>query len=467
MPAGAAYKEAASSPGPDVGTWTAARPADGGARGPWWTVFGDARLDQLEDRAIAANQDVAAAAARYREARAAADAAGTQLFPTLSLAASSQRERISPNTLINHTGVAEVGGDYTLRAETSYELDFWGRVGNTAAAARGRAQAGAADLETALLSVESELAGDYIELRGMDAQVDLLTSTVEAYAKALEITRNRHDGGAAAIVDVDQAATQLEIAKAQLADAQLSRAQMEHAIAILVGTAPNGFALAPDPLHLALPAVTPGLPSRLLERRPDVASAERQVFAANAEIGVARAAWFPTFSLDAGIGFEGSQTSNWIEAPSRIWSIGPSMLLTVFDWGLRRAQNDQAVAAYDENVAKYRETVLGAFRQVEDQLAAIRWLDVQLVAQGRAVASSQAALDQSNYRYKGGIATYLEVATAQNTALDAQRTELNLRVRRLDASLQLIKALGGGWSNQQLKEPALSVAAAEEDGGSP
>ena len=449
------FKEAASPPAGEVGSWTAAAPADGAARGAWWAVFGDANLNQLEDKAYAANQTLAGATARYREARAAADAADAQLFPIVNLAASGQRQRISQYAPTNITGHPVLSNDFILRAQTSYELDFWGRLRNTAAAARGRADASAADLGTALLSIQAELAADYIELRGLDAQIQLLASTVEDYRAALRITQDRYNGGAAALVDVEQAITQLETAQVQLADTQLSRAQLEHAIAILVGALPASFSLVADPLHMMPPAVNPGLPSHLLERRPDVASAERQMFAANADVGVARAAWFPTFVLNAGIGYEADHASDWIQAPSQIWSIGPSMLFTLLDWGARSAQNRQAKAVYDETVANYRGAVLTAFGQVEDQLAAIRWLDTELDSQGRAVESSQRALDQSNFRYRGGIATYLEVVTAQNAALQARQEDLNLRVRRLNAALELIKALGGGWTADELKNPPM------------
>ncbi|MDB5987831.1 MAG: efflux system, outer rane lipoprotein NodT family [Nevskia sp.] len=460
--AGTADASAANAP-VNVGTWTAAQPADSATRGAWWTAFGDPLLNDLENRAFAANQNLAAAVARYRQARDAADIAGTSLFPIIGLTASGVRERISKYAPTNTTGAAKVGGDYVLRAQTSYELDFWGRVRNTIAAARSRAQASAADLETAQLSIQAELAGDYFELCGLDAQIDLLSATVNAYREALRITQNRYDGGVAAIVDVDQATTQLETAQVQLADTRLSRMQLEHAIAILTGVPPSTFTLEPTPLRLQPPAIVAGLPSQLLQRRPDVASAERQVFAANAEIGVTRAAWFPTFSLDGNIGFESGSTGNWIEAPARMWSLGPSAALTLFDWGLRHAQNDQAIAAFDETVANYRQTVLTAYGEVEDQLAAIRWLDVQLAAQDRAVASSQNSLDQSNYRYKGGIVTYLEVVTAQNAALQAQQAALNLRVRRLNAALQLIKAVGGDWSAAQLDQPTAAAAKSGAD----
>jgi NodT family efflux transporter outer membrane factor (OMF) lipoprotein len=341
----ASYKEAAPQDSVSAGDWAPANPADTQARGPWWAPFADAELDRLERDAVAANQDLAAAAARYRQARAAADEAGSQLFPTVGLAGAVERARESANAPNNTTRVAHTANDYVLRAQTSYELDFWGRVRNTAAAARARFQAGAADLQTALLSVQSELAMDYIMLRGLDAQKDLLDTTVAAYERAAQIVERRYKAGAAAVIDLDQANTQLDTARAQLANTILARAQMEHAIAVLVAKPASLFTLAPAPLNMTVPKIDTGLPSQLLERRPDVAAAERRMYAANAEVGVARAAWFPTFSLDAGIGYEGNHSGNWIQAPSQIWSFGPTMMLDLLDWGRRSAQNRGAKAA--------------------------------------------------------------------------------------------------------------------------
>jgi NodT family efflux transporter outer membrane factor (OMF) lipoprotein len=448
------YKEAAPVAAVDADAWTPANPGDSKSRGAWWTVFADPDLDALEQRAFAANQNFAAAAARYRQARAAADAAKTQIFPLVGIAGFAEREQLSKNA----PGSTVVGkpltrSDHVLQAQTSYELDFWGRVRNTIAAAKGRAQASAADLATALLSIQSELASNYIALRGLDSQIVLLETTVDAYSRAVDITRNRYEGGAAAVVDVDQAVTQFETARALLANTRLARAQLEHAIAILVGETPTNFTLAPASLTMTPPAVNVGLPSQLLERRPDVASAERQVFAANAEIGIARAAWFPTFSLNAAYGYQSAHADTWLAASSQFWSAGPAMAVDALDWGRRMAQDDRARGAYEETVATYRQIVIQAFGEVEDQLAAVHWLDTQLDAQERAVVSSQRSLDQANYRYKGGLVTYLEVVSAQNTALQAQQTALSLKTRRLVASVQLIKALGGDWSPEQLKAP--------------
>jgi NodT family efflux transporter outer membrane factor (OMF) lipoprotein len=447
------YKEGQGSAA--TGAWSPAQPADGAARGEWWVAFNDPDLDALERQAFAADQDVAAAAARYREAHAIADQANASLFPIIGVASSASRDRVSANSPTNTTHAAVTYNDFQLGAQTSYELDFWGHIRNTVAAARGRAQASAADLQTALLSIQSEVAADYIQLHGLDAQVDLLRSTVADYEAALQINERLYRGGAAAAIDVDQAQTQLETARVQLADTTLSRAQMEHAIAVLVDKPASLFSLSAAPLHMYVPAVAPGLPSQLLERRPDVASAERQMFAANAEIGVARAAWFPTFTLNADFGYDGDHLGNWFSAPSQMWSVGPSAMENVIDWGQRAAQNRQAKASFDEALANYRKAVVTAYSDVEDQLAAIRWLDAQLEAQRRAVESSQRLLEQANYRYHGGISTYLEVVTAQNAALQARQAELNLRVRRLDATVQLMKALGGGWSSDQLQHPVL------------
>lgn len=455
IPSAEAYKELPpnSEVMTEAGVWAPSRPSDDKPRGAWWTVFADLELDKLEQLAFASNQNLAATAARYRQARAIADAASAAFFPDVGISSSAKRERISKNAPGNTTGKAVTQGDYVLRAQTSYELDFWGRVRNASAAAKSRAEASADDLATASLSIQSELASDYIALRGLDSQIELFETTVRAYGRALEITRNRHEGGAAAMVDVDQATTQLETAQAQLADTRLTRAQMEHAIAILVGEMPTRFTLASAPLRMTAPAIVTGLPSQLLERRPDVAAAERKMFAANAEIGIARAAWFPAFSLDAAYGFESKHSGNWLTASSQMWSVGPAMALDMLDWGRRIAQNHHAKAAYDEVVAIYRQTVIQAYGEVEDQLAALHWLDAQLEAQQRAVVSSQRSLDQANYRYKGGIVTYLEVVTAQNAALQAQQKDLTLRARRLIAAVQLIKALGGDWAAPQLDVP--------------
>lgn len=443
------YKEAADT---SVGDWAPSQPGDDKPRGEWWTRFGDAQLDALEERALAANQNLRIAEARYRQARAVAEQAGAQLFPLVDLSASAARVRSSANVpRINPDGPL-LGKQFDLRAQLSYELDFWGRVRNAADSARSEAQASAADLETARLSLQTELAADWFALRGLDAQIALLESSLASFADALRVTENRYRGGAAVVGDVDQATTQVENARVQLGATRQQRALLEHALAILLGEPASNVELPTQALDLEPPTIATGLASQLLERRPDVAAAERRVAAANAQIGVTRAAWFPSFSLDAAFGFASTRGGNWLSAPSRLWSIGPQVALPLFDGGLRRALNDQALAAYDEAAANYRQTVLTAFGDVEDQLAAIHWLDEQRQSQARAVESSGRALQQATYRYKGGIVSYLEVTTAQNTALQARQADLNLRVQRLGAAVRLVKALGGDWDAERLRQ---------------
>lgn len=440
-PAVAQFKEAAAG----AEAWGPAEPADHARRGDWWTHFHDPVLTDLVGRALAANQSLKVAEARYRQARSLADQAEAALFPVVDLSAAATRSRASENLPRINPGGPTVGSNYSLRAQLGYELDFWGRVRNAVSSAASSAQASAADLETARLSLQAELAADWFALRGLDAQVELLDQTVESFAEARRITRNRFEGGAAPIADLHRATTQLEDARVLLADARLQRARMEHAIAILVGEAPSLFTLPAAPLDLEPPALAVPIPSRVLERRPDVASAERRVAAANARIGVARAAWFPEFTLGLAYGYASTRSSDWLTAPSRLWSIGPQALLTLFDGGRRRALEEEALASHDEMTATYRQTVLNAYGEVEDQLAAIRWLDEQRAAQRRAVESSAQALEQANYRYRGGIANYLEVTTAQTAALQARQADLNLRVRRLAATVGLVKAIGGDW----------------------
>jgi len=327
-------------------------------------------------------------------------------------------------------------------------------VRNAVASAKASQEASAADLATLNLAIHAELANDYFSLRSQDTQQQLLDQTVDDYTKALALTGNLYNGGAAALTDVAQAQAQLETARTQAADIRLQRAQSEHAIAVLLGQNPSAFHLDPSPLPISTvpPPVDPGLPSILLERRPDVAAAERRTAAANAQIGVARAAYFPVFSLAAAAGFESISTSNWLTAPSQFWSAGPAAgVLTVFDAGRHRAQSAQAWAIYDEEVADYRNTVLNAYREVEDNLAALRLLQQESVSQAAAVEATATALQQAQYRYKAGLVTYLEVVTAENTSLQAQLANVAIQLRRLNASVLLVKALGGGWQYSDLQ----------------
>ena len=437
----ASYKES--------GDWKQAQPADAQPRGAWWTQFNDPQLNALEDRVSSANQDLKAAVARLQQARAQAGIARADLFPTITLGPSLTRSRTSVNGPHYAPGAEPTGNDFLLEADLSYELDVWGRVRNALSAAKAGAQASAGDLITLDLSTHAELATDYFSLRGADNQQALLDQTVVDYTKALALEQNLYNGGAAALSDLVQAQAQLETAKTQAADVRLQRAQLEHAIAVLIGEPASNFHIDPTPLQTDLgpPAIDPGLPSALLERRPDVAAAERRVAAANANIGVARAAYFPVFSLSASAGYDSTHSSNWIQAPSNIWSIGPSAVLTLFDAGRHASQSAEAHAAYDEQVADYRGSVLNAYREVEDNIAALHHLEQESVSQAAAVTATQKALQQAIYRYKGGIVTYLEVVTTENAALQAELSAANIQARRLNAAVLLVKAVGGGWQS--------------------
>jgi NodT family efflux transporter outer membrane factor (OMF) lipoprotein len=448
------YHRPTSAPAPasyqEAGDWKAAEPGEVQPRAPWWTVYGDPVLDALEARVNGANQDLKAALARLDQARAQTRIERSAEFPTVTVDPQVTRQRVSLNAP-TYTGGPPVGNDFILGADVSYELDLWGRIRNSVASARATEQASRADVATLELSTHAELATDYFTLRGQDAQQQILDQTVSDYTKALQLTQNLYNGGAAPISDLQQAQAQLETARTQAADIRLRRSQTQHAIAVLVGESASTFQLAGEPLPtgLAPPPLDPGLPSALLERRPDVAAAERRVAAANAGIGVARAAYFPVFSLGATAGFQSTTTSNWISAPSRFWSIGPSAVLTVFDAGLHSAQSAQAHAQYDEQVADYRGTVLTAYQEVEDNLAALRQLQVESGTQTAAVAATQGALEQAQYQYQGGLVTYLQVVVAETTALNARLSALDIQTRRLAASVALVKALGGGWSPSQ------------------
>ena len=431
----------------EAGDWKAAEPLDKQERGDWWTVFADPELNAFEARLADANQDLKAAFARLQQARAATRVARASLFPTLTAGASATRGRVSANSPRFPPGTQPVGNNFDLEADLSYEFDVWGRVRNTVSAAKAGQQASAADLAALDLSIHAELAADYFALRAADAQQVLLDQTVQDYTQSLKLTQNLYQGGAAAIADVAQAEAQLESARTQAADIRLQRAQDQHAIAVLLGENASTFKtpLNPLPAQAAPPAIEAGMPSSLLERRPDVGAAERRVAAANAEIGVARAAYFPVFSLAAAAGFDSTNAATWLNAPSRLWSVGPSAVLTVFDAGRHRAQSAQAMAIYDEQVADYRSAVLVAYQEVEDNLATLRQLERESISEAAAVSATGKALQQAQYRYKAGIVTYLEVATTENTSLQARLSSVTIQLRRMDAAVLLVKALGGGW----------------------
>jgi len=438
-PAPSAYREA--------GDWQPAAPKDATARGEWWTLFQDPELDALESKVAAANQNLKAALARLAQAKAATRIARADLVPTLTVGSSAVRQRVSQNSPTYLPGYDPTFNNFDLQADLSYEIDLFGRVRSAVNAARASEQASAADLASVDLVLRAELATDYFTLRSQDAEQELLDRTVEDYSSALQLTRQLYHGGAAAVADVDQAQAQLETARTQAADIKLARAQTEHAIAVLVGENPSTFHVGANPLpeNTVPPAIDPGLPSTLLERRPDVAAAERRVAAANAEIGIARAAFFPVFSLSASAGYDSIHSATWLEAPSRLWSAGPAGVLTVFDAGRHRAQSAQAHAQYDEQVADYRNTVLSAYQEVEDNLAALHRLEQESVSELAAVSATARALEQARYRYKAGLVTYLEVATTETTALQAQLTRVSILNRRMTASVLLVRALGGGW----------------------
>jgi NodT family efflux transporter outer membrane factor (OMF) lipoprotein len=432
----------------ESGDWKTAEPADAQVRGPWWSMFQDPVLDGIETQVADANQDLKAAYARLLQARAATRIARADLFPTLTVGSSATRSRTSVNSPKFPRGAAPDANNFDLEADLSYEVDVWGRVRNAVASARASQQASAADLAALNLAIRAELASDYFALRSEDTQQQLLDKTVFDYAKALQLTQNLYRGGAAALSDVAQAQAQLETAQTQAADIRLQRAQTEHAIGVLLGQNPSVFHMDANPyiIPVAPPPIDPGLPSTLLERRPDVAAAERRTAAANAQIGVARAAYFPVFSLGAAAGFDSTSTSNWLSAPSRLWSLGPvAGVLTVFDAGRHRAQTAQAKAVYDEQVADYRNIVLVAYQEVEDNLAALRQLQQENLSETAAVGSTATALQQAQYRYKAGLVTYLEVSTAENAYLQAQIANVVIQLRRMNASVLLVKALGGGW----------------------
>jgi len=443
-PPPAAYKE--------LGDWKVASPADGSARGRWWMMFQDPELDALEERLTSANQSLKSGLARLEEARAQTRIARAAWFPLVTAQAQATRAETSVYSPDFTPGKTRTGNSFIVGGDLSYELDLFGRIRNTVAGARASEQASAGDLAALELALHAELATDYLTLRGLDVEQQLLDHTVADYARALLLTQNLFRGGAAAISDVQQAQAQLETARTQAEDTRLRRAQTEHAIAVLIGERPSDFTLAahPDAQPAALPAVEVGLPSQLLERRPDVAAAERRVAAANAGIGVARAAYFPVIDLVGSAGWQGTSTSNLLTAPAQYWSLGPTALLTVFDAGLHAAQSAQAHASYDEQVADYRSTVLGAFQDVEDNLVALRQLQHESVSQAAAISATQGALDQANLRYKGGIVTYLEVVATENAALAARLSAADIEIRRAAATVLLVKALGGDWNRPAL-----------------
>ena len=473
-----AYKEVTPQNAKDIDNWKAAQPSDAVMRGKWWEVFNDPELNALEEKVNVSNQSIASAAASFLAARAMVKEARSQLFPTVAVSPSITRERQS--STLTGLGAASTGGstntsavsraatpaassetsptgafsDYSLPFDASWVPDLWGKVRNTIKSNAYAAQASAADLANTRLSMQAEVAVDYFELRAEDSMSQLLGSTVTAYGQSLDLNKTLFQTGIENDESVAQAETQLETTQAQYTNVGILRSQYEHAIAMLIGQPASTFSIPVKALNTTPPPIPFGIPSELLERRPDIAASERLVAQANAQIGIAQSAYFPTLTLTASGGFESSSISQWFTWPSRFWSVGPSLAETIFDAGLRKATVEQYRAQYDETVANYRQTALTAFQQVEDNLAALRILSEEIHQQGAAVSSAQRNLDVATDRYRLGIDPYLNVITAQTALLTDQQTLINLQMQQITASVELIEALGGGWTRTQIPSVA-------------
>jgi multidrug efflux system outer membrane protein len=444
----------------ESGPWKKASPRDDISKGDWYKIFHDNKLIELEEQAQLANQSLRAAAARVSESRAVARQSQADFFPSLDFGANGSRQRTSPN---NGQLVAQspgnVGRAYTFNSATvvpfdlSYEVDIWGKLRRAFEAAGDTAQASLADFETALLSLKAELATDYFALRTADAQIDVQRRTIESYKENLDLTNSRFQGGISTQLDVEQAKATLASAQAQLAELDASRAQLQHAIAVLVGVPPEGFVIKFNPLNTGAPSIPAGLPSDLLERRPDVAAAERLVAAQNAQIGVAIAAYFPVVQLTGQTGFDSGDLGLLFNWESRIWSYGPSIQFPIFEGGRIAANIKEQRAAYEENVANYRQSVLVAFQNVEDSLSSLRFLAAQEEAENRAFVAYKKALDLTNARYTTGLVSYFDVIQAQGLALGAEQLTVQIKGNQIATTIQLIKALGGGWADSQLLQP--------------
>jgi NodT family efflux transporter outer membrane factor (OMF) lipoprotein len=456
----ATYKEGAAA---DQAGWKPAQPADAIERGAWWKAFGDTTLNDLETQVNVSNQSLKQAEAQYRQASALVSGARANYFPTVGVSASATRSGrygnsgngiVSGGTVIGgQTGNGKANShstSYSLPFTAAWEPDLWGRVRRTVEGDVADAQASAATLGSTRLSLHASLAQTYFQLRIVDEQKRLLDDTVAAYQKSVQLTENQYKVGVAARADVVQAQAQLQSAQAQAIDLGIARAQYEHAIALLIGKTPAEFSLAPVELAIAPPPIPLALPSQLLERRPDVAIAERQTAAANAQIGIAESAYFPSLTLNASGGYQNSTFTDWLTAPSRFWSLGPQLAETIFNGGARAAQTAQARAAYDAAAANYRETALAAFQNVEDNLAALRILEQEAAVQNAAVKSAQTSLAIANNQYRAGLVSYLNVVSAQATAYSNERNAIGILGNRLTDSVALIKALGGGWSADEL-----------------
>ncbi|MDY6946092.1 MAG: efflux transporter outer membrane subunit [Pseudomonadota bacterium] len=437
VPLAGAYQE----PAP----WTQAAPADRLPRDGWWQPFGDAELNRLQAQLVQNSPDLQAALARYQQAQAFADQLRSGLLPSLGLRADGARARQSETNPPAGRSAPRYYNSYGVGIEATYEVDLWGRVRNDVSAGRLEAQAAAADLESARLSLQAQLADYYIAIWGLDREAALLADTVEAFDRAVSLTKERHEAGIVSGLDVARSQTLLDTARSQRSQNQARRATLEHAIAVLVGESPSQFSLAPRSVPLQLPPIPADVPANLLQRRPDIAAAQRRAAAANASVGVASAAFFPAITLNGIYGFQSNRSSDWLTAPNAAWSVGPSILLELFDAGRRRARVEQARAVLDEQGALYRAVVLGAFQEVEDSLALLHHYGNAAESERSAVTSAQRSLDFAMNRYREGAVSYLEVVQSQTTALDARRNALDLETRQLRASVALIRALGGGW----------------------
>jgi len=467
-----AYKETGATavlqppPAPAGGAWQPANPSDGLLRGKWWEIYQDPQLNQLEERIAANNQTLRQALETYLAARDQITVARAAFYPTLSAGPSASRNKISANGPSYSPGKPTTYSDFALTGQASWEPDFWGRIRRTVEAARSNAQASAADAANIDLSLHAEMAADYFQLRGLDAQLRLLAATIADLQNQLDLTQRRLAGGIGTEADVAQARTQLETVRAQLIDVGVARAQYEHAIGTLANANLSEFKIPFSPLvqspaqspaqslvqsqDLSLPKVPLGVPSQLLERRPDIAAAERRAQAANAQIGIAKSAFYPNITLGGTGGFESMQPGTWIQGPSALWSLGAQASELLFDAGQRHALSDAARHNYEAQAAAYRSTILAAFNDVEDQLSSLRILEAESTVEQRAVESAQHSYEISNQRYKGGVTSYLEVLTAEAALLQNQRTAINLQTRQFVSSVGLVRALGGGWDATQL-----------------
>jgi NodT family efflux transporter outer membrane factor (OMF) lipoprotein len=447
----AAFKELTPQSPDATNIWKVAQPSDAVIRGKWWEMFTNSQLNALEEQVVISNQNVAAAFANFLSARALVKEARAQLFPTLATSpgVSRSRQPFLQNSTGSSSGAPTVT-EYALPLDATWQLDLWGRVRNTVKANTFQAQATAADLENTRLTAQAELAADFFQLRAQDALIQLYADTVRAYRESLELTKVRFQTGIDSDEDVAQAETQLDTTEAQATNLGILRAQLEHAIAVLMGIAPEAFSIPAEPLDASPPATPFGVPSQLLERRPDIAAAERGVAAANAQIGVAKAAYYPTITLSASGGFESISITSLANWSSRVWSVGAGLTETIFDAGLRQATVEQYRATYEGTVATYRQTVLTAFQQVEDDLASLRILAHQVQQQDTAVKSAERYLRLAMSRYKLGIDSYLNVIVAQATYLSNRQTLVNLRAQQMTASVQLVEAIGGGWDASQM-----------------